>query len=151
MGATVLNQDGKEQTLLMGCYGIGVSRIVAAAIEQNNDADGIVWPEPVSPFQVVLVALNTGKSDQVEATAESLYRDLEEKHVAVLYDDRDARAGVKFADADLIGIPHRLTVGDRGLSKGIVEYRHRRTGESQEIALDGVVDFITDTLARQAT
>ena len=151
MGATVLDRDGKEQTLLMGCYGIGVSRIVAAAIEQNHDADGIVWPEPVSPFQVVLVALHTGKSDQVEAAADSLYRALEEMHVAVLYDDRDARAGVKFADADLIGIPHRLTVGKRGLSKGIVEYRHRRTGESQEIALDGVVDFITDTLARQAT
>ncbi len=151
MGATVLDQDGKERTLLMGCYGIGVSRIVAAAIEQNNDADGIVWPEPVSPFQVVLVALTTSKSDQVEATAESLYRDLEEMHVAVLYDDRDARAGVKFADADLIGIPHRLTVGERGLSKGIVEYRHRRTGESQEIPLDGIIDFITDTLARQAT
>ncbi|MEE9136100.1 MAG: proline--tRNA ligase [Gammaproteobacteria bacterium] len=150
MGATVLNQEGKEQTLLMGCYGIGVSRIVAAAIEQNHDDDGIVWPEPVSPFQVILVALNTGKSDQVGTTADALYRDLEGLNIEVLYDDRVARAGVKFADADLLGIPHRLTIGERGLGKGVVEYRYRRTGESREIALDGILDFITDTLAQPA-
>lgn len=151
MGASVLDQNGKERPMLMGCYGIGVSRIVAAAIEQNHDDDGIVWPEPVSPFQVVLLALNTGRSDEVEAAAETLYRELGKVGVEVLYDDRDARPGVKFADADLLGIPHRLTVGERGLSKGVIEYRHRGTDKSREISLDGVLDFITDTLARQAS
>ena len=151
MGASVLDQNGKERPMLMGCYGIGVSRIVAAAIEQNHDDDGIVWPEPVSPFQVVLLALNTGRSDEVEAAAETLYRELGKVGVEVLYDDRDARPGVKFADADLLGIPHRLTVGKRGLSKGVIEYRHRGTDKSREISLDGVLDFITDTLARQAS
>ena len=137
--------------MLMGCYGIGVSRIVAAAIEQNHDDDGIIWPEPLSPFQVVLIALNTARSDEVEAAAETLYRDLGKVEIEVLYDDRAARPGVKFADADLLGIPHRLTVGERGLSKGVVEYQHRGTDKSREISLDRVLDFITDTLARKAS
>ena len=151
MGATVQDKKGKERPMLMGCYGIGVSRIVAAAIEQNHDDDGIIWPEPLSPFQVVLIALNTARSDEVEAAAETLYRDLGKVEIEVLYDDRDARPGVKFADADLLGIPHRLTVGERGLSKGVVEYQHRGTDKSREISLDRVLDFITDTLARKAS
>ncbi len=151
MGATVQDKKGKERPMLMGCYGIGVSRIVAAAIEQNHDDDGIIWPEPLSPFQVVLIALNTARSNEVEAAAETLYRDLGKVEIEVLYDDRDARPGVKFADADLLGIPHRLTVGERGLSKGVVEYQHRGTDKSREISLDRVLDFITDTLARKAS
>ena len=151
MGATVQDKKGKERPMLMGCYGIGVSRIVAAAIEQNHDDDGIIWPEPLSPFQVVLIALNAARSNEVEAAAETLYRDLGKVEIEVLYDDRDARPGVKFADADLLGIPHRLTVGERGLSKGVVEYQHRGTDKSREISLDRVLDFITDTLARKAS
>ena len=151
MGATVQDKKGKERPMLMGCYGIGVSRIVAAAIEQNHDDDGIIWPEPLSPFQVVLIALNTARSNEVEAAAETLYRDLGKVEIEVLYDDRDARPGVKFADADLLGIPHRLTVGERGLSKGVVEYQHRGTDKSREISLDRVLDFITDTLARKVS
>jgi prolyl-tRNA synthetase len=151
MGATVQDKKGKERPMLMGCYGIGVSRIVAAAIEQNHDDDGIIWPEPLSPFQVVLIALNTARSNEVEAAAETLYRDLGKVEIEVLYDDRDARPGVKFADADLLGIPHRLTVGERGLSKGVAEYQHRGTDKSREISLDRVLDFITDTLARKVS
>ena len=151
MGATVQDKKGKERPMLMGCYGIGVSRIVAAAIEQNHDDDGIIWPEPLSPFQVVLIALNAARSNEVEAAAETLYRDLGKVEIEVLYDARDARPGVKFADADLLGIPHRLTVGERGLSKGVVEYQHRGTDKSREISLDRVLDFITDTLARKAS
>ena len=151
MGATVLDKKGKERLMLMGCYGIGVSRIVAAAIEQNHDDDGIIWPEPISPFQVVLIALNAARSDEVSKAVETLYRNLGKVEIDVLYDDRDARPGVKFADADLLGIPHRLTVGDRGLGKGVVEYQHRGTDKSREISLDRVLDFITDALARKAS
>lgn len=151
MGATVLDKKGKERPMLMGCYGIGVSRIVAAAIEQNHDDDGIIWPEPLSPFQVMLIALNTARSNEVRKAAETLYRNLGKVEIEVLYDDRDARPGVKFADADLLGIPHRLTVGERGLGKGVVEYQHRGTDKSREISLDRVLDFITDTLARKTS
>jgi len=142
MGARVLDQNGREQSMLMGCYGIGVSRIVAAAIEQNHDNRGIVWPTAIAPFQVVVLALNSKKSAQVRSSAESLYANLMSAKVDVLLDDRDNRPGVMFADADLLGIPHQIVVGERGLEKGIVEYRDRKTGDSREIALDEIVQFI---------
>jgi len=128
--------------MLMGCYGIGVSRIVAAAIEQNHDSRGIVWPAAIAPFQVVVLALNSKKSAQVRSSAESLYANLMSAEIDVLLDDRDNRPGVMFADADLLGIPHQIVVGERGLEKGIVEYRDRKTGDSREIALDELVQFI---------
>jgi len=130
MKAAVLDEAGREVTLYMGCYGIGVTRIVAAAIEQNHDDRGIIWPDPIAPFQVILVPLNLQKSDRVRAATESLYAELTAAGIEVLLDDRDARPGVKFADAELLGIPHRVVVGDRGLEAGTLEYRHRRDSES---------------------
>ena len=147
MNATVLDQDGKEVPMLMGCYGIGVSRIVAAAIEQNHDEHGIIWPEPMAPFQVIVVMLNPKNSDSVTAAANGLYDDLRRAGIDVLLDDRPARPGVKFADADLLGIPHRLTVGERGLAAGHVEYRARRTGTEDKVTLDDVVSFIQSTIS----
>ncbi len=140
--AKVLDESGKEVTLLMGCYGIGVTRVVAAAIEQNHDERGIIWPPPLAPFQVVLVPLNLQKSARVREVADRLYNELTAQGIEVLYDDRDARPGVKFADAELLGIPHRLVVGDRGLEAGRLEYRYRRDSESIEFPLDEAVDFI---------
>ncbi|MGH8171028.1 MAG: proline--tRNA ligase [Steroidobacteraceae bacterium] len=140
--AAVLDESGKEVTLLMGCYGIGVTRVVAAAIEQNHDERGIIWPEPLAPFQVVLVPLNLQKSARVREVADRLYNELTALGLEVLYDDRDARPGVKFADAELLGIPHRLVVGDRGLEAGRLEYRYRRDTESTEFPADQALEFI---------
>ena len=133
MGATVQDPDGKNRVLSMGCYGIGVTRIVAAAIEQNHDDAGIIWPAPLAPFDVVLVTINVHRSDGVREAAEALYIELKDKGLEVLFDDRDARPGVKFADAELIGIPHRLVISDRGLAAGELEYRHRRDTESRNL------------------
>lgn len=148
MKATVLDEAGKDVTLYMGCYGIGVTRIVAAAIEQNHDEKGIIWPEPIAPYEVVLVPLNQHKSPRVREVADRLYAELTEAGIEVLYDDRDARPGVKFADAELIGIPHRLVVGERGLDAGKLEYRGRRDTESTEFPVDNAVEFIRSRLAR---
>jgi len=137
LGATVLDENGKGVPMAMGCYGIGVTRVVAAAIEQNHDDRGIIWPEPIAPFSVVLVGLNWAKSPRVREVAESLYRELSEAGVEVLLDDRDARPGVKFADAELIGIPHRVVVAERGLDAGRLEYRHRRASENEDLPLEG--------------
>src|SRR6201987_5346199 len=123
MKAVVLDESGREVTLHMGCYGIGVTRIVAAAIEQNHDERGIIWPDPIAPFHVALLALNLHKSERVRAAAEALYEELCAAGIEVLYDARDARPGVKFADAELLGIPHRLVVGERGLEAGKLEDR----------------------------
>ena len=142
MGATVLDEQGKAVVMRMGCYGIGVTRVVAAAIEQNNDERGILWPEPIAPFQVVLVPLNWAKSARVREAAESLYRELADAGVEVLLDDRDARPGVKFADAELFGIPHRVVIAERGLDAGKLEYRHRRATDNEELPLDGAVDAL---------
>jgi prolyl-tRNA synthetase len=142
MRATVLDQDGKERVMTMGCYGIGVSRILGAAIEQNNDANGIIWPEPMSPYDVMLIELNPKKSESVTAAALKLYKDLGTAGFEVLFDDRDARPGVKFADADLVGIPHRIVVGERGVKDGKAEYRHRQTGAEEQTALEDVVEFL---------
>ena len=146
MKAKVLDKDGREQTMLMGCYGIGVSRIVAAAIEQNHDENGIIWPEPLAPFQIALLALNSKKSAEVRSFADDLYEKLAAAGIEVLLDDRDARPGVMFADAELLGIPHVLVVGDKGLKNSIVEYRQRRTGDSQEIPLNEIESFIATAL-----
>jgi len=142
MKATVLDESGKEVDMLMGCYGIGVTRIVAAAIEQNHDERGIIWPDPIAPFSVVLVPLNLQKSPRVREVADRLYEELTAAGIEVLYDDRDARPGVKFADAELFGIPHRVVVADRGLEAGRLEYRHRRDTESQEFPATDVLQFL---------
>jgi prolyl-tRNA synthetase len=146
--ATVLDESGHSVSPYMGTYGIGVTRVVAAAIEQNHDERGIIWPEPIAPFHVVLVAINAQKSYRVREVADKLYADLTEAGVEVLYDDRDARPGVKFADAELLGIPHRVVVGERGIDAGKLEYRHRRDTESQEFPLDDALAFIRSRLGR---
>jgi prolyl-tRNA synthetase len=147
MGATVLDESGKAATLYMGCYGIGVTRVVAAAIEQNHDSRGIIWPDAIAPFQVVIVPINAPKSPAVRETSERLYNDLLAAGYDVLLDDRDERPGVKFADTELIGIPHRVVVGDRGISAGKLEYRHRRAEAAEEFPLADALAFIRDRLA----
>ena len=147
MKAAVLDEAGREVTLLMGCYGIGVTRIVAAAIEQNHDERGIIWPQPIAPFQVILVPLNLQKSARVREVSERLYEELTAAGIEVLYDDRDARPGVKFADAELLGIPHRLVVGERSLEAGKLEYRHRRDNASIEFPTADARDFLRQRLA----
>ena len=142
MNATVLDEAGVAVQMLMGCYGIGVTRIVAAAIEQNHDERGIIWPDPIAPFHVVLIPLNLDKSAAVRAAADALYDQLGEDGIEVLYDDRDARPGVKFADAELLGIPHRIVVGERGLKAGTLEYRHRRASESEDFPQHAALEFI---------
>jgi len=147
MGATVQGEQGASIVMPMGCYGIGVTRIVAAAIEQNHDDKGIAWPAPLAPFQVVLVGLNWEKSARVRETALALYRELGAAGVEVLLDDRDARPGVKFADAELIGIPHRVVVSDRGIESGRLEYRHRRATENEEFPMAEAASFIRSRIA----
>ena len=142
MKAVVLDESGKETALLMGCYGIGVTRIVAAAIEQNHDERGIIWPAPIAPFQVVLVPINMHKSQRVRELTDKLYDELTAAGIEVLCDDRDARPGVKFADAELLGIPHRLVVGERGIEAGKLEYRGRRDAESTEFPLADALAFM---------
>lgn len=133
MGATVTDKNGKAIPMEMGCYGIGVTRVVAAAIEQHHDDKGIVWPESMAPFTVGIIALGLGKSEEVKNTAEQLYQELEALGVEVLYDDRDERAGVMFSDMELIGTPHVITIGAKGLAQGIVEYKNRRSGEKESL------------------
>jgi prolyl-tRNA synthetase len=142
MNAAVLDESGQSVTMLMGCYGIGVTRIVAASIEQNHDERGIIWPDPLAPFHVALIPLNQQKSPAVRAAADSLYQQLTSAGVEVLYDDRDARPGIKFADAELLGIPHRLVLGERGIAAGSCEYRHRRATDSQDVPLESAVAFV---------
>lgn len=145
--ASVQGENGQNQTLIMGCYGIGVSRIVAAAIEQNHDDNGIIWPAALAPFQVVIIPLNMNKSAAVKQAAEDLYKQLSAQNIDVLLDDRDGRPGVKFADMDLLGIPHRVVIGDRGLKEGQVEYKHRAESENQDIALSDIASFVQKKLA----
>tara|TARA_B110000116_G_scaffold78473_1_gene68049 strand:- start:5173 stop:6813 length:1641 start_codon:yes stop_codon:yes gene_type:complete len=145
MKATVLDENGKEQFMSMGCYGIGVSRIVAAAIEQNNDANGIIWPESIAPFQIAIVPINMHKSEAVKLACEGLYDQLTELGYEVLFmDQAKARLGGMLADIELIGIPHRVVIGDRGLDDGKIEYRHRRATENQYIATDDIVRFLSE-------
>lgn len=142
MKATVQGEDGQNHVMIMGCYGIGVSRIVAAAIEQCYDERGIVWPEAIAPFSVVLIPMNMHKSYRVQETAEKLYTELQAAGIEVLFDDRKERPGVMFADAELIGIPHTIVIGDRNLDQDAVEYQYRAKGEKQLIKLDQIIDFI---------
>ena len=139
MKATVLDKNGKDATMYMGCYGIGVTRVVASAIEQNHDDRGIIWPDAIAPFQIALVPLKIEKSEAVREATEKLYNELTEAGYDVIMDDRKASPGVKFADMELIGVPHRVVISDRALSSGELEYKNRRTGESLNIAIDDVV------------
>ncbi len=142
MKASIINEQGKNQTLLMGCYGIGISRIVAAAIEQKHDDKGIIWPTNLAPFQVALCPMNMHKSERLRTAVEEMYKNLQAAGIEVLLDDRKVRAGFMFSDMELIGIPHRIVMGDRGLDSGHVEYRARTDSESQDIALDQIIEFI---------
>lgn len=142
MRATVLDESGKAVTLTMGTYGIGVSRVVAAAIEQNHDKNGIIWPENMAPFQIALVPIDYHKSYRVREFAESLYKKLQQAGFEVLMDDRKERAGVLFADMDLIGIPHRLVISERRLDAGTLEYKTRNSDDIQEINIDEVITFL---------
>jgi len=129
----------------MGCYGIGITRIVGAAIEQNHDDNGIIWPGPLAPFDVVLVPINMHRSDEVREAAETLYAELTDQGHEVLFDDRDARPGVKFADAELVGIPHRLVISDRNLAAGELEYRHRRDTESRNLKREEALKLLKES------
>ncbi len=146
LNAQVLDDNGKSQTLSMGCYGIGISRIVAAAIEQNHDDNGICWPESMAPFRVAIVPLNMNKSEAVAAAAIQLYEQLQALGIEVLLDDRNERPGIKFADMELIGIPHRIVIGDRSLTEGQVEYKQRTEADAHNIPLHNVIDFLRDKL-----
>ncbi len=148
MNATVLNENGKAVTLAMGCYGIGVSRTVAAAIEQNHDDRGIIWPDAIAPFQIALVPLKMEKSEAVREAAEKLYKELTEAGYEVLMDDRKASPGVKFADMELVGIPHRVVLSDRGLANGMVEYKHRTATDKEDIALDDILQLLKEKAVR---
>ncbi|MBT8084392.1 MAG: proline--tRNA ligase [Woeseia sp.] len=142
LGASVQDQDGNDVSMVMGCYGIGITRIVGAAIEQNHDEKGIVWPAPLAPFDVVLVPINMHRSDSLRDAAEALYAELCESGYEVLFDDRDARPGVKFADAELVGIPHRIVISDRGLAAGELEYRHRGDADARMLKREAVLDIL---------
>jgi prolyl-tRNA synthetase len=142
MKAGVINEGGKNQIMLMGCYGIGISRVVAAAIEQNHDAKGIIWPANLAPFQVALCPMNMHKSERLKVAAEQLYQDLQAVGIEVLFDDRKVRAGFMFSDMELIGIPHCIILGDRGLDAGTVEYKGRTAQENEEIPLAELIGFL---------
>jgi prolyl-tRNA synthetase len=142
LNLSFLDEAGKSQLMEMGCYGIGVTRIAAAAIEQNHDARGIIFPPAIAPFELALAPIGLGKSAQVRATAERLYGELRQAGIDVLLDDRDERPGVMFADLELIGIPHRLVVGERGLRSGQLEYQGRRDAQATTIALQDVVNYL---------
>jgi prolyl-tRNA synthetase len=146
MGVSFLDVDGQEKPAEMGCYGIGVTRIVAAAIEQNHDKDGIVWPLPLAPFEATVLELQQD-DDNVIATSTKLYDELTLAGVDVLYDDRDERAGVKFKDADLIGIPFRIAVGKKGLAEGVVELKRRNAPEVRKLKIDEAVAVIAAEVA----
>ncbi|SUW65224.1 Proline--tRNA ligase [Buttiauxella agrestis] len=148
MKASVQGEDGRNQTLTMGCYGIGVTRVVAAAIEQNNDERGILWPDAIAPFQVAILPMNMHKSFRVKELAEELYSTLRAKGIEVLMDDRKERPGVMFADMELIGIPHTVVIGDRNLDSEEVEYKNRREGEKQMIKTSEIIDFLLAQIQR---
>ncbi|MFW6035756.1 MAG: proline--tRNA ligase [Halothermotrichaceae bacterium] len=145
LGATYLDENGKEKNIVMGSYGIGITRLVAAAIEQHHDDYGIIWPSAIAPYQVIILSL--GNNDKVKEKSEEIYKELTKKNIEVLIDDRKERAGVKFNDADLIGIPLRITIGARSLKAGNIEARVRKTGEELNLPLDKSVDSIVELLA----
>ncbi len=146
MSLSILDENGKAATPLMGCYGIGVTRIVAAAIEQKHDERGIIWSSALAPFQLALVPLKMDKSEKVKVTTEQIYKELSAAGVDVLLDDRKARPGVKFADMELIGVPHRLVISERGIDAGELEYRQRGQDDNEAVPLNRVLDWIKDKL-----
>ena len=146
--ARVLDENGREQAMIMGCYGIGVSRVVAAAIEQNHDDKGIIWPAALAPFDIAIVPMNAHKSERVREQAEALYASLTQQGYEVLLDDRQERPGIKFADIELMGIPHRLVIGDRGLDQGELEYRHRRADDNEMLPLDNIEQALQERLSQ---
>jgi len=148
MNATFLDEGGKPQFLEMGCYGIGITRLPAAAIEQNHDDRGIIWPDAIAPFTVVLCPIGFDRSAEVRVAAEQLHADLVAAGVDVMLDDRGERPGAMFADWELIGVPHRVVLSDRGLKEGQLEYQHRRDTEATQVAAADVVDFVLQRIRR---
>ncbi len=142
MNATVLSENGKAVVMLMGCYGIGISRVVASAIEQHHDDNGIIWPASIAPFKIAMVPMNMHKSDRVKQAAEKLYSDLNNAGIEVLFDDRKERPGVMFANMELIGIPYRIVIGERSLDKGVLEFKGRTDSEAKEIAINDIVSYV---------
>lgn len=145
MNATVLNELGQNQVMIMGCYGIGVSRVVAAAIEQNHDDKGVIWPKALAPFQVALLPMNMHNNPNLQAAAEKLYSELKSAGIDVLFDDRKARPGIMFADMELIGIPQRIVISEKGLEAGVLEYKGRRDSESREVPIGEIVSFLKES------
>jgi len=146
MKANVLDDKGKSTIMTMGCYGIGVSRVVAAAIEQNHDDKGIIWPDSIAPFQLVILAMNIKKSNRVREASDELYAKLKESGIDVLLDDRGERPGIMFADMELIGIPHRIVVGDKSLDRGVYEYKCRRNSESEDVEINQIIEFLNSKI-----
>jgi len=147
MQASVLDENGKACLMSMGCYGIGITRVAAASIEQNHDDNGIIWPLPIAPFQVALVPINMKRSDTLREEAEKLYLELQDAGIEVLFDDRDSRAGVMFADMELIGIPMRVVISDKGLEKGMTEFKGRSDEKAIDVARNEIVQFLIDKAA----
>ena len=149
LNATYLDENGQPKVLEMGCYGIGVTRLAGAAIEQSHDERGIIWPDSIAPFEVVICPMNYSKSEAVREAADRLYEELKAQGVDVILDDRDMRPGVMFADWDLIGVPHRVVIGDRGLKNGEVEYANRRNlAEKVMVKTEEAVEFVTKQIKR---
>ena len=146
MNATVLDDAGKAVEMAMGCYGIGVTRVIAAAIEQNHDEKGIIWPDAIAPWRIAIVPIGYGKSERVRECADGLYQALLDAGYEVLIDDRDERPGVMFADLELLGIPHRVVIGERSLDRGVAEYRHRSSGDERELGLDNLATELSGIL-----
>ena len=149
MNASYLDENGKPQLMQMGCYGIGVTRIVGAAIEQNNDDKGIIWPTSIAPFEVVLCPLGYDRSEAVKKTADELYESLKQSGIDVIMDDRGERPGVMFSDWELIGVPHRIVIGDRGLKDGKLEYQGRRDTEATAIPVGDMAQFVIAKVAAE--
>lgn len=147
MNATVLDENGKSVPLAMGCYGIGISRVVAAAIEQNYDEKGIIWPESIAPFHLVMIPINLHRSQRVQQVCEKIYQQLTTLGLEVLFDDRKERPGVMFNDMELIGIPHRILISERGMDQNIIEYKSRLEDEAIEVEFDNIVDYLSEKLA----
>ncbi|MCS5589611.1 MAG: His/Gly/Thr/Pro-type tRNA ligase C-terminal domain-containing protein, partial [Candidatus Thioglobus sp.] len=148
MNANVIGEDGRAVNMNMGCYGIGVTRIVAASIEQNHDDKGIIFPESIAPFHLVIVPINYNKSSRVKSLADELYNDCLEQGIEVLLDDRKERAGVMFADSELLGIPHRLVISDTHADNGKIEYKSRKESDKVEVDFKAAVNFILEKLAK---
>jgi len=142
MNASVLADNGKAEIMTMGCYGIGISRIVASAIEQSHDDNGIIWSAALAPFKVAIVPMNMHKSERVRETADKLYADLTAAGIEVLFDDRKERPGVMFANMELIGIPYRIVIGERSLDKGVFEFKGRTDSEAREVPVEDIISYV---------